>query len=337
MLGVCVGERVSQSNKIPVIDDLWDMLQAEGQGRMVVTFDDVQEAIDRFNKAHKPKKPLSSKNPANFMKDIVRNDNASGNWPKRLCDLRIGGRQRVSHNRVLEFVPYTEGQTEPFPNRYMPSEDMEPIRLQSLSLPLASKTLGRKDESWLIQVGVHLHVVEQHFALHNSCKVRELTHLQVGVKLSGSEVDSLFRAVVERPDGSLGNALVTCEAKQHGERVLEHQIVEQIVAANASLDNVADVDFQVDFIIPIALKAIQPRGQIYLVEFKSWTREEAALPEEARPELGVASEALYELVPPVPGIGYKPPKRKAAKKASTKAGGQAASDSAPTGLFTEGL
>jgi hypothetical protein len=327
-----------KSNKTPVIDDLWDMLQAEGNGRMVVTFDDVQEAIARFNADHKPTKPLSSKNPANFMKDIVRNDNASGNWPKRLCELRIGGRQRVGHNRVLEFVPYAEGQVEPFPNRYMPSETMEPIQLQSLSLPLASKTLGRKDESWLIQVGVHLHVVEQHFALHNSCKVRELTHLQVGVKLSGSEVDSLFRAVIERPDGTLGNALVTCEAKQHGERILEHQIVEQIVAANASLNSVADVDFKVDFIIPIALKAIQPKGRIYLVEFKPWTREEAARPEEERQELGVASEALYELVPPVPGIGYKPPKPRKPRKSQSKKGVQAAADSAPTeGLLTGGV
>ncbi|HUE80391.1 MAG TPA: hypothetical protein VMN38_12280 [Sphingomicrobium sp.] len=153
----------------------------------------------------------------------------------------------------------------------MPTPEMEPIRLQSLSLPLASKSLGRKDESWLIQVGVHLHVVEQHFALFDNCKVRELTHLQVGVKLAGSEVDSLFRAVVERDDGTLGHALVTCEAKQHGERILEHQIVEQIVAANASLESA--LDFDADFIIPIALKAIEPLGPS---ELKSSVRGQAS-------------------------------------------------------------
>lgn len=302
---------MAKSNKTLVIDYLWDMLQQEGQDRMVVTFEDVQKAIGDINTTHKPRKPLSVKNPANFMKDIVRNDNASKNWPERLCQMKIGGRQRVGQNRVLEFERYREGQMEPFPNRYMPTTEMEPIPLQSLSLPLASKSLGRQDESWLIQVSVHLHVIEQHFALHDASKVREVTHLQVGVKLAGSEVDSLFRVVVERPDGTLGHALVTCEAKQHGERILEHQIVEQIVAANASVRSVRG--FEIDFVLPIALKAIRPRGQIYLVAFEPWTQAQAELPEDQLPELCVSSEALYELVPHVPGVGYKPAKPRTKK------------------------
>lgn len=315
----------NRSNKVPVIDHLWDMLQAEGKNRRIVTFDDVQAAIAHVNATHKFKKPLSVKNPANFMKDIIRNDNASRNWPDRLCGMKIGGRQRVGHDRVLEFVDYVEDQKEPFPNRYLPDPEIVPIRIQSVSLPLTSKILGRHDESWLIQVAVHLNLIEQHFALHDAMKVREITHLQVGVKLAGSEVDSLFRAVVERADGTLGHALITCEAKQHGERILEHQIVEQIVAANESVRRIAG--FEIDFIIPIGIKAIAPKGQVYLVEFKAWTPEEASLPEDDLPELQVQSEALYSLLPPVPGVGFKPPKPRKApakRKGSSKAKAAAA-------------
>jgi hypothetical protein len=307
----------SRSNKVPVIDHLWDMLQAEGQGRRIVMFADVQTAIEHVNGLKKFKKPLSVKNPANFMKDIIRNDNASRNWPDRLCAMKIGGRQRVGQDRVLEFVDYVAGQSEPFPNRYVPTAEMIPIKIQSISLPLTSKILGRQDESWLIQVAVHLNLIEQHFALHDSMKVKEIVHLQVGVKLAGSEVDSLFRAVIERPDKSLGHALITCEAKQRNERVLEHQIVEQIVAACASVQRIEG--FEVDYIIPIAIKAIPPEGQVYLVEFKAWTPEAAALPEDQLPELAVESEALYSLVPPVPGVGANPPKARKRKSGKAKA------------------
>lgn len=308
----------TKSNKTPVIDHLWDMLQAEGQGRRIVTFDDVQLAIAHINAVKKFKKPLSVKNPANFMKDIIRNDNASRNWPDRLCKMKIGGRQRVGQDRVLEFVDYVHGQSEPFPNQYAPNPDMTPIPLQSVSLPLTSKILGRQDESWLIQVAVHLNLIEQHFALHDTMKVKEIVHLQVGVKLAGSEVDSLFRAVIERPDRTLGHALITCEAKQKNERILEHQIVEQIVAASASVHRVPD--FDVDYVIPIAIKAIPPKGQVYVVEFKAWSPEEACLPEDQLSDLVVESEALYSFVPPVPGVGFKAPAVR--KKRSPKSSGK---------------
>lgn len=301
-----------ESKKTPVIDRLWDMLQEEGKGRLYVTADEVKDAIRLINKAKAYSKPLSLNNPANFMKDVVRKDNVTA-WPERLCRMRIGGRQRVGQTRVLEFAPYKPGQTEPFPNRYMPAADMVATQLQSLSMPLASKSLGRKDESWLVQVSVHLNVIEQHFALHDSCKVREITHLQTGVKLGGSEVDSLFRAVIERPDKTLGTALVTCEAKQHGERILEDQIIEQIGAASSSVQS--SQAFDIDLIIPIAIKAIGPNGHIYLVEFKPWTPAQASVPEDKQPELQLASEALYQLVPAVKGVGFYPRQTRAKKKA----------------------
>lgn len=291
------------SDKSVVIERIWDVLQAEGNGRATVFFQDVIDAIAHCNKADQ--KARSAKNPANFMKDLVRSDNASRNWPAKLAKLRIGARQRVGSDRVFQFQPYSEDQTEPFPNVHMPTPGMVPAVLQSLSLPLASKALGRRDESWLIQVVVALHVLEHHFARHSNLGAIELVHLQTGVKLSGSEVDGLFRATAQR-GGKREHLLITCEAKQQGERILEHQIVEQIGAAYKSVrDSVREEELTIAAVVPVAIKAIPPHGDIYVVEFQPWSPSEAAAAESATKDLTPASVGLYRLVPPVPGIGYK--------------------------------
>lgn len=293
------------SDKIPVIERIWQVLQEEGQGRTVVYFADVLSAIEYCNSQDGVDR--SVKNPANFMKDLVRKDNASQNWPASLCAIGMGGRQRVGHDRVFEFAPYSEGQTEPFPNRYFPSPSLIPIPIQSVSLPLASKALGRRDESWLIQVAVGLYVLEHHFATHSKLPVKELVHLQTGVKLANSEIDGLFRAIIENDEGERSHVLVTCEAKQQGERILVHQIVEQIIAANKSVrSSVPEEELVVSMIIPVAIKAIPPEGELYVVEFKPWTPAEAEATEADMKELEPASEAVYRLLPPVPGIGFRP-------------------------------
>ncbi len=303
------------SDKTVVVERIWQMLLAEGQNRMVVFFEDVTAAIEHCNE--QDKKNRSVKNPANFMKDLIRKDNASGNWPESLRKSRIGGRQRVGSNRVFEFVPYASGQTEPFPNPYLPTPGTAAVELQSLSLPLASKALGRKDESWLVQVAVSLCVLEQHFAQFSKLPVTEVVHLQTGVKLANSEIDGLFRAILEI-DGAQKHILVTCEAKQKGERILEHQIVEQVVAAYKSVkSSVLEEDLDVSLIVPVGLKAIGERGEIYVVEFEPWTPEEAAASEDKLKELKLASEALFRLVPPVPGIGFQPKRKRKRKKVAT--------------------
>ena len=300
------------SDKLPVIERIWAMLQQEGTGRRTVHFADVLEAIEFCNAADG--KTRSVKNPANFMKDLIRKDKASHNWPVSLAAVKIGGRQRVGASRVFEFQDYAAGQTEPFPNEHVPKLGTVPIEVQSLSLPLASKALGRKDESWLMQVVVHLSVLEQHLA-RCSKGVRELVHLQTGVKLSNSEVDGLFRAIVEEEDGARSHVLVTCEAKQAGERILEHQVVDQIVAAYKSVKkSVPEEELAISAVVPIAIKAIPPDGEIYVVEFESWSPDEAEADEADMKALVPASEGLYRLVPPVPGVGYKPVKKRAKKK-----------------------
>lgn len=300
------------SDKLPVIERIWHVLRIEGKGRMTVYFDDVLNAIEYCNQRDGKKR--SSANPANFMKDIIRKDSASENWPASLAALRIGGRQRVGMKRVFEFRPYAPNQTEPFPNVHMPKPGMEATTIQSLSMPLASKTLGRRDESWLVQTVVGLHVLEHHLAILNTFNIKELVHLQTGVKLgNNSEVDGLFRAIIDK-DGDRKHVLVTCEAKQEGQRILEHQVVEQISAAYKSvLDSVPEEELSISCIIPVAIKAIPPNGEIYVVVFDAWSPEDALADESAVKDLTVASEGLYRLSPPVPGIGFKP-KRPRKKK-----------------------
>jgi hypothetical protein len=299
------------SEKIPVIDYLWDLLLEEGQQRRIVNQVDVVKAIQHCNAALGL--TLSTSNPANFMKDVVRGDNASENWPERLTNLRIGARQRPRSKRVFEFVEFAPDQTEPFPNRYTAHPDLVPTPIESVSLSLAKRRLGRKDESWLIQVAVELRLVQTHFATRSKMSFEEVSHLQTGVKLGTSEIDSLFVAQSRRADGELGQVLLTGEAKQEGQRILEHQLVEQVVAAARS---VRAAGLEIEGVVPFALKAI-PGGRIYLVEFEFWSLDQTELPEEELPDVKLASEAVYELRPPVPGIGHRNRRpRSASKKAS---------------------
>ena len=292
---------MAKSKKTVVVDYLWDKLRADG--RTVATFKDVSDAIRDCNE--KFGLGLSANNPANFMKDLLRGSSASANWPERLTGMKITGRQLKGENRIFEFVDFVPGQLEPFPNPFEPCGDETAIVLQSVSLPLATKSLGRSDESWLVQVAVHLRVLESHFATNSSLNVLELTHLQVGVKLGRSEIDSIFLAVIE--DGVRRfNALVTCEAKQARDPILGDQIVQQVRDA---LDSAQRLQMEIDLVVPIAIKALAQKAAIYVVEFEPWTAEEASAEESDLKQLVASSTAVYELKPPVPGVGYNPPLR----------------------------
>jgi hypothetical protein len=289
------------SQKTVVVDHLWDVLSAED--RMIATFADVGNAIQFCNERYGNK--LKRDNPANFMKDLLRGGHASRNWPDRLKQLGITGRQITGEDRIFEFVPYEDGQLEPFPNPFEPTGTEPELIVQSLSMPLATKSLGRMDESWLIQVAVQLKVLETHFANLSQAGVIELAHLQTGVKLNRTEIDSLFLAVTDGPEGQRANALVTCEAKQQKDPILGSQVIEQVASAYAS---VKKLDLKIESVIPIAVKALRERAAIYVAEFEPWTAEEAEVPEADRKELVVSCSAVYRLTPPVPGIGFTPRK-----------------------------
>ncbi|WP_193727190.1 hypothetical protein [Burkholderia sp. BE17] len=280
---------MAKSQKPAVIDRIFDTLwDPVGQRlrRTVVTNEDVVTAIAwcRANLGS----TLSEKNPANFMKDIIRGSNASNMWPDRLKARRYGGRQVTGDGNVFEFVPYEAGQDEPFPNRFGYHEGVWTHKIQSISIPLDSKALGRDDETYLIQVAVKLAVVETHFALRSPIDVIELTHLQIGIKLRLCEVDSLFSAKYRDENGVTQQMIITAEAKKKNQRILEEQVMQQVKAAFN--------ETPVNLVVPIAMTSTT--DGIYLAEFKAIRRNELAI----FTELELEQEALYELCPRVQGI-----------------------------------
>jgi hypothetical protein len=280
-----------RSQKPQIIERIYDQLLDSATGRLarsIVTNQDVVEAITWCNE-HKGT-DLSDKNPANFMKDIIRGAGASGMWPQSLHQKRIGGRQVTGDGNVFEFIPYEAGQTEPFPQLFAYHQGVPEHKLQSISMPLASKELGRNDETYLIQVAIKLALVETHFALFSDLKVLEVNHLQIGIKLRLTEVDSMYAATYLDESGERKQMAITVEAKKRGQRILADQIVRQVRAA------FNETPEAVGLVVPLAL--VSAAGGIYLAEFLPTRRSEAPELE----SLTLAKEVLYKLEPPVRGI-----------------------------------
>lgn len=280
---------MAKSQKPEIIERIYDQLLDPQTGKLtrtLVTNSDITDAILWAQKTIGS--TLSEKNPANFMKDIIRGAGASRMWPERLKNLKIGGRQVTGGGNVFEFVAYEEGQTDPFPNRFEYRASVEKFRIQSVSMPLATKALGRNDETYLIQVAAKLGIVETHFALQSPLQVLEINHLQVGIKLRLTEVDSMYAATYLAADGSRQSLIITAEAKKRGQRILEDQVKRQVEAAFR--------ETPVDLVVPIAM-TVAASG-VYIAEFTGVKRSEL----EGFDALELAAEGLYELVPPVPGI-----------------------------------
>lgn len=278
-----------RSQKPQVIERIYDQLIDPATGRLtrsIVTSNDVVEAILWCNEHQGTH--LSEKNPANFIKDVIRGHGASTMWPRRLHELRIGGRQVTGDGNVFEFIPYEKDQTEAFPQLFGYHAGVPEHQLQSVSMPLASKALGRDDETYLIQVAIKLGLVETHFALYSDLDVIELNHLQIGIKLRLTEVDSMYTAIYIDSKDKKQQFIVTVEAKKRRQRILPDQIVRQVKAAFKAT--------QVDLVVPLALVSVG--GGIYLAEFKPVRRQDSAELE----TLELAKEVLYKLKPLVKGI-----------------------------------
>ena len=277
------------SEKTAVVEYLfhlyWDE-QSKSLAKTMMSLVDVRDAIRACNAVDNLDR--SDRNPANFLKDIVRSRNASGIWPVSVAALGYSGKQRTGTGECFEFVRYTEGQTEPFPDLFRPSEATRKIALQSVSLPQAAKALGRSDEAWLIQTAVNLKVVEHHLATQSDLDVREVTHLQMNVKLRATEIDAVYLASVQ-VEGELKNAIITCEAKNQSERILVDQIASQVRAAFETTG--------ADLVIPISIRSVRRVG-IQVIEFQKVFR--AELNEFL--DVGFVREVVYSLVPPVEGI-----------------------------------
>jgi hypothetical protein len=280
------------SEKHHVIDRIFDLLWDSTQNKLtrtVVTMDDVIDAIHWCNDNRGTK--LSPRNPANFMKDVVRGFGGSRMWPERLRTLRWTAEQRPGASNVFEFIPYAPGQTDPFPNPFAYRPGITALHeVQSLSIPLAVKELGRNDETYLIQVAVKLAVVETHFALESPHKtsVGQINHLQVGIKLSTAEIDSMYLATVQSEEGPM-QVVITAEAKKRGQRILEDQIKRQVAAAFKSMK-------AINRVIPLAMTSVE--HGIHIVEFKHVDRGDLA----DFLELELVGEGFYKLIPRVKGI-----------------------------------
>lgn len=281
---------VPKSQKPAVIERIFDQLYDPATRtlkRTMVTKEDVNEAI-RWCAANRGIS-LSDENPANFIKDVVRAIGASNMWPDRLKELRWTCRQAPGDGNCFEFVPYADGQTEAFPTPFKYHPGAPRHRVQTLSIPVASKALGRNDETYLIQVAVKLGIVETHLALHSPIRMQELSHLQTGIKLRKTEIDALFAATYVDADGTAKQLAITCEAKRKGQRILEEQVARQVRAAFKTMP-------AVDLVVPIAMAA--EKGGVYIVEFKSVAR--SALNDFE--DLELESDGFYELCPPLKGI-----------------------------------
>ena len=277
------------SEKTQVIEMLffkhWDANTASLM-KSLMSLEDVSQAIRECNALRGT--TLSDRNPANFMKDFMRGSHASKNWPQAVADLRFTAVQRTGTGDVFEFIPYAPGQTEPFTDAFKITDAAPRYPVQSISLPLVTKMLGRTDESWLIQAAINLRIVETHFAVGSAIPMLELSPLQMSIKLRQTEIDALFLGVMDTAQGHQ-QVIITCEAKHYKDPFIPQQIINQVQAAFEATS--------VPVVIPIGLKAIRNVG-FYVTEFQAVKREDAA----TLTELHLASHAVYELKPPVKGI-----------------------------------
>src|SRR5262249_34161385 len=155
---------------------------------------------------------------------------AANLWPERILKLGWTGRQSTGSGNVFEFIPVPAGEAIELAKDYNPTRATPTYDIQSLSLSLASKNLGREDEAWLLQVAVNLKVIEAHFAVgpQRQLPSAELNHLQMDLKLRKVQIDAMYLLTRALPGGRHDTVLVTVEAKQAGQRILEEQVVRQV-------------------------------------------------------------------------------------------------------------
>jgi len=294
------------SNKTEIIESIFfDRYDGSTKtlSKPLVTLHEVADAIRVYNKKHETDgKRLSDLNAANFLTDVIRHrEGANRNWPASVFAAGFTGRKVTGENLAFEFLPVNPGQTEPFPapDFATPPADTPIHRVESVSLPLASRRLGRTDEPWMIQVVTRLRIIETHFSLFSSRSIRQLDLLQLNVKLRGTEIDALFLAQEEKPehlDGDItyDEVIVTCEAKSARDDLVETQIIAQVKGAFEK------IKIRQDVVIPMAVKCIPP-CTLYLLEFEAIDRNSYKEVD----SLIVASTSLFQLEPPVPGICIK--------------------------------
>ena len=190
------------SRKTLVIERIFFARWDDGTGALsssMVSLKDVVAAINDVN-TEAGKTLLSPRNSANFFKDFIRNvARANANWPQAVLDEGYTARQVTGGGQCFEFLLLPAGQTVPFVGIPGPDNTTPRHRLETASLPLASRRLGRREETWLTQVIVRVRLVETYFSLFSRLHVVQVDHLQMGAKLGRAEIDALYLAIVDTP------------------------------------------------------------------------------------------------------------------------------------------
>jgi len=124
----------------------------------------------------------------------------------------------------------------------------------------------------MMQIAVNLRIVETHFALYSplstdAYKIAHMDHLQMGLKLRGSEIDGLYLAEFQDKEDALHPVLITVEAKKDDELINGSQVIAQVLHASA-------LGVLAEKIVPIALKHAD--GGIHILEFAPYEVAEAS-------------------------------------------------------------
>ena len=256
----------------------------------LVSLREVKSALGTMAAAGETK--LSDANAANFIKDYLRSSTRSANWPPEILAAGYTAKQRTGEGQCFEFVALAPGE-DPFPDDFLPTGDEPTFIAQTLSLPVTTRDIVRKDEQSVAQIAVKLHVLEHFLASSpkaNGWGVREITHLQNNVKLSSSEIDSLYQVVAHTDRGTEIGA-VAVEVKI-GDPIIAEQIEKQALAI------LQDESFA--FCIPAILKRFK-KGELIAMHLDPVRREDVQT--DGTLHLGaIAYSARYVFAPPLPKI-----------------------------------
>lgn len=232
--------------------------------RPVVTLNEVAEAISAYNLGKSADKHLSARNPANFFKDFARKGkSAEKNWPATVLSAGYTAVQQTGDGSCFRFERLPAGQTTAFPvisTIYPQNPSNTKLQIvQTLSIDHLLKALARKDENWIQNLAVGVHIPHMHLALHpiENLPLIQVGHMQSNMKLRKAEIDGLYMGTLPNRDV----VLMTMEAKGDSDDILESQVVEQIEAIRAStnikifLDEIG-ADETKTKIIPMAMKLV---------------------------------------------------------------------------------
>lgn len=292
------------SSKIPVFRYLFEQVvevkdSTGSPSSRIVTSDALKKAMSAT------KSDLSTNNPANFLKDYLRSNTRNEQWIAGVAEMGWTARQKYGKGQVFEFVETEPGQTEPFPDPFDVSSLGDPREIETVSLDSYARTLGRPDESWLIQTAVSQRIIETHFALTSELDVTEVHHLQNSLKLT-PEIDAIF-LLRFKVAGKLTpqTAIVTLEAKRD-EIILVEQIKEQIAKIGSMYD--ANAASEVTTIVALALRSFGNKSdrRMGLFEMKPISVSDAAAYFKAKRAweipIEISSQAAYRFIPSVSGI-----------------------------------